>query len=631
MEKSALCLTRALRLRSLLAQRRGLPGAATSSFRGLLGAMAVVALMLLVTGCDATPQPEPTATPPAASPVAPGIPNPASVYCGQNGGRLEIRRDAQGNETGYCIFVDGSECEEWAFFRGECQPGVPPTNTPSAEPAASADVAAAVRATLPLDAFEGVRAFPLQTAGESQPLWAVHTIGLRNYNVDPVPSHFVALYTHGDGGWQELARVDLDTAVAPSDGPEPIFTDYLAEGGVTQVKVEPSRVWLQVEGGAGAHDGTFHLLSFDGQELRTEVLGTAASPGVGRVVDLNADGLSDVVLDQSDHYVFCYACDVVKPAFSVYTWVDDGMLEVYIADLLMGQQGQPFYEPNSDAVMLAEADLWQEALAKIAEARSLAGVDDPPSGAGSLRWNEALIRLHHDAHLAAIEDSAYPLLSKVFYGDYAGAVDLMRSYSIEEIFSPQSPLLVDTVAQDWKDALSGRLLEATAAVLRLRPQMAPAYFLRAWAEYLADPTDPRTHVDLLRASMLAPDDPLFAAARELTFGGPTPPTPSPQIARMVFDSGSASAIQVGALTSNRVQPYMLKAEAGQTLDVAVTTHAAGAQLEIVGADGTVLKPADELLIWQGLVPVTQDYLIRLMTGNQGGPYQLRVKRVPADQ
>jgi len=47
--------------------------------------------------------------------------NPASVYCHEQGYTLEIRTDADG-EYGVCIFPDGSECEEWAYFRGECGP-----------------------------------------------------------------------------------------------------------------------------------------------------------------------------------------------------------------------------------------------------------------------------------------------------------------------------------------------------------------------------------------------------------------------------------------------------------------------------------------------------------------------------
>lgn len=50
------------------------------------------------------------------------LPNPASVHCEENGGKLEIRTDSNGGQYGVCVFADGSECEEWAYFRGECSP-----------------------------------------------------------------------------------------------------------------------------------------------------------------------------------------------------------------------------------------------------------------------------------------------------------------------------------------------------------------------------------------------------------------------------------------------------------------------------------------------------------------------------
>jgi putative hemolysin len=49
--------------------------------------------------------------------------NPASTFCMENGGREETRKDASGGEYGVCVFPDGSECDSWAFFRGECRPG----------------------------------------------------------------------------------------------------------------------------------------------------------------------------------------------------------------------------------------------------------------------------------------------------------------------------------------------------------------------------------------------------------------------------------------------------------------------------------------------------------------------------
>lgn len=53
----------------------------------------------------------------------PGLANPASEYCEANGGSIEIREDESGGQVGYCVFPDGSECEEWAYYNGECQPG----------------------------------------------------------------------------------------------------------------------------------------------------------------------------------------------------------------------------------------------------------------------------------------------------------------------------------------------------------------------------------------------------------------------------------------------------------------------------------------------------------------------------
>ena len=88
-----------------------------------------------------TPEPLPTSEP--------NMPNPASVFCDQHGGKLEIVTAADGSQGGICIFPDGSMCDEWAYFRGECKPGdslvtpgptvsptrVSPSPTPMAAPA----------------------------------------------------------------------------------------------------------------------------------------------------------------------------------------------------------------------------------------------------------------------------------------------------------------------------------------------------------------------------------------------------------------------------------------------------------------------------------------------------------------
>lgn len=74
--------------------------------------VAMAALVLLLAACAPPAEQEPDA----------GLANPASVYCEEQGGTVEIRESAAG-EYGVCMFEDGSECDEWAFFRGECKPG----------------------------------------------------------------------------------------------------------------------------------------------------------------------------------------------------------------------------------------------------------------------------------------------------------------------------------------------------------------------------------------------------------------------------------------------------------------------------------------------------------------------------
>lgn len=47
--------------------------------------------------------------------------NPASVKCEEDGGTLILEEDEEGNSYWICEFQDGSVCEEWAYFRWECQ------------------------------------------------------------------------------------------------------------------------------------------------------------------------------------------------------------------------------------------------------------------------------------------------------------------------------------------------------------------------------------------------------------------------------------------------------------------------------------------------------------------------------
>ncbi len=607
--------------------------------RRLLTALVLLVVASLLTAClgvrqEVTP---PTLAPEAETPI--GMPNPASVHCEEQGGRLEMRTAADGGQFGVCVFADGSECEEWAFYRGECAPGqstTAPTPTPPgvlAPDVAVEEILAQVQ--LPANAYsDGPAVLPLRAPAEGPPLWALYSTGMRNHDLDPVPSHFVAIFTRDDAGWRELARIDLDQM--PTEDTlliEPL-PDYIDPNGVQQVAIEPSRVWLTVDGGVGAHSGTFQVLSFDGQALKLELASSSASPGAGFIADVNRDGQNDVVLNATEPYIFCYACGVRYPYFRVYTWLSDALAEVELSALMMGQRGTQADQLNSEAIALAQAGLWADALAKIDEAVAAAGNDDPPTPAGSLRWNQALIRLNHDAHLQAIAESAYPLLNRVFYGDYAGAVDMMRGYTLAEIFSLESPLIVGTAAEGWEDALSTYIIQSATDAVAARPNLAPAYFLRGWAEFLADPGSARARADLRRAAETAPDDPLLVAAAQFN-PAPAPtlaaaPTPAP--IRVQFAPGATSAVVGGVLLQNGTQTYVLRAMEGQNMEVVAGAPRGSLLLSISGADGQVLKSsAVGDSTWSGVLPATQDYFITLSTEGPGTSYTLRVTIPPLAQ
>ena len=79
---------------------------------GLVALLAIAWLALM--GCNKTQAPEEQNS---------EIANPASVYCEENGGTLSIENDEEWNQAGLCMFDDGSYCEEWAYYRNECHQG----------------------------------------------------------------------------------------------------------------------------------------------------------------------------------------------------------------------------------------------------------------------------------------------------------------------------------------------------------------------------------------------------------------------------------------------------------------------------------------------------------------------------
>jgi putative hemolysin len=99
----------------------------------------IVLGLFVLSACSAqTPQPVPVT--PTLDTIT--IANPASAYCEEQGFKMETRTAQDGSQYGVCMFEDDTECEEWAYYRGECKPGdmnVAPA--PTASPAGIANPA----------------------------------------------------------------------------------------------------------------------------------------------------------------------------------------------------------------------------------------------------------------------------------------------------------------------------------------------------------------------------------------------------------------------------------------------------------------------------------------------------------
>ena len=70
-----------------------------------------LALVVTIAGCGNGDDDEPDGS-------TPGLANPASEYCVEQGGEVEIVDEADG-QVGYCLLPDGRRIEEWEFYRAE--------------------------------------------------------------------------------------------------------------------------------------------------------------------------------------------------------------------------------------------------------------------------------------------------------------------------------------------------------------------------------------------------------------------------------------------------------------------------------------------------------------------------------
>lgn len=393
---------------------------------------------------------------------------------------------------------------------------------------------------------------PVEDPGGDGPLFVAHTHGFPPD--DPSFRQKVSIHAFLPEGWQTLGRVELECA------------EYLNEFSVEQVEIEPVNVWLTVTGGVGAHSGCLELLRWDGEEFIVIISGFSSSPDSGWLTDLNEDGKLDLLLNNSDPYIFCYACGVRQYWAQLYYWDGQTLMEVTPTPLAEDQP-EELRAFNDRAAALAAASLFADAWEQIEQAEAIAPED------ATVAWNAIWIRHHLEASREEASSSSYPLLNHVFAGDWEEAFDSLWEVGLPILFSGE-PIPSDSTASGFEHRVGVLLAQFADTVLALQPERAAVHALGAWGRFLIDPDDPAVQSGLQRAAELATADDryeeLVNVFKGRTRAVSTSPTATPLPSPEALQSQLASEFGSAQDASRGVAVRQLETEGEESLFAAYT-------------------------------------------------------------
>jgi len=223
-------------------------GRRTASAHGAPSVIGVLIMIVVITSeCTFVPTPLPE-TP---TRVTLNMANPAAIHCVKRGYVYETRRGTDGQEFGACIFPDGTECDGWAYFRGECGPGAQgATPMPQSSPESIEELAPVpgeqqayawygyVAARLPprrapaAAAFDGVLVLMPEGTGEVGLVGgnAEATAGIQALRDQPAPDKYAHFWGTLSCDAPDLGGYQLLVTRLRVDGPGPFFQPDPVEG-----------------------------------------------------------------------------------------------------------------------------------------------------------------------------------------------------------------------------------------------------------------------------------------------------------------------------------------------------------------------------------------------------------------
>lgn len=350
--------------------------------------------------------------------------------------------------------------------------------------------------------MQPVHVIPLGLPAVTGMYWWVVTDGPQPFKLDSRDEavnffHFTAVYVRSEGGeWREVDRLEIENA------PQRTHVEVLTTGWETPGR--EASAWIAVRGGTGAHAGTLDVIGFDGATLRTELSALTQRQYLSEFPDLDGDGLLEVALNDSDPYIFCFACATELKRTALYRWTGEQLERVELRTP-PDQSG----DQVERVVALAKADLWREAAAAAVEASRAF------PGSAEVRWLSILINRTAVERLNYGGASGQPLLTQVFAGEYAAAADLMRALEPAQAFALDGPLIAGTAAEQDLSTMAVQLLDFTERALVAAPERADIHAVRALGLTLASPDDlSEARSALAEAATLAPGDAFLQASRD---------------------------------------------------------------------------------------------------------------------
>ena len=271
------------------------------------------------------------------------------------------------------------------------------------------------------------------------------------------------------------------------------------------------------------------------------------------------------------------------------------------------------------------------------QAQACAGM----GGAGTITF-DALPGAPESGSAYYIDDRTGPLetLQSMFNAlnrqEYARAYGYWENQAALGSFAAYQAGYSSTLSTQWtwgpidSEGAAGQLYWSIPVTLKVQNTNGNQTFVGCYRLHLSQPgiqaAPPYHGIGIISASLAAVASNADTNSLMLTACSNPAPAPGGNPTQIAFAAGATSATVTGAVAGGQAQDYRILVGAQQIMLVDLTTANPSMYLEIIGrTDGKPLLLASaKVAHWQGVLPTSQEYLVRVIAKGEGANYQLLV-------